>query len=148
MQVVKEKGVSEFIKQFGTRVVCISSREDLYSPMAMEAIQKLSNSSLKELLDLLNSINGQGIKSINREVLTYDTDYCKNIDILDMCDAEKLFLFAFLAENGYFKLFLDESMIVLELTLFKRFLKTFKGDGIYIVCDDIISEAIERLVVV
>jgi hypothetical protein len=61
-----------------------------------------------------------------------------------MCTAEKLFLLAFLAKKGYFKLVLDESLLGFEKTLYKRFLKIFKNDDIYIICDDMSSKVIER----
>jgi hypothetical protein len=113
----------------------ILCKNDMITSKVRLALTKLTDSELADLIYKLNMISNQGIVSINSRMSTYSTVNAVDLDILQFCSAEKIYLLAYLASKGYFNLVLMDNVMSFEVKQYKKFLRNFKDSNIAIVVD-------------
>lgn len=107
----------------------------------IQIINKVGNTDKNELLDLLNSINNQGLQDIDIEKMRYKTQN-KWLGFSCLSSAERIFLIAYLADKSAVKIYLHDDMTSLTKTSLRKFIKAFhNSEYVNIVYSSNISDA-------
>lgn len=109
--------------------IVLLDRIDFNDKRVFRLIQSFKGET-DSLVRLLNGINNQGISNIQTEKMMY-TRNNRDIEMFDMCSAEKLFMLCFIANVSAAEVWILDSVINLDSETKQLFYSNFKN-SVYI----------------
>lgn len=103
----------------------------------MQMLNKIRDVDSKEILDMLNSINNQGLTDIDIRTYSYKRGDIE-LAFCDLSSAERLFLIAFAADRSKTEIYVDGEVQSLTMKTLRLFMDLFKDSKyVNIACNSI-----------